>query len=335
MFEASHIYRIKDRQQFLTLIEAQGGHGWRTGQGLSRRTWLEGSWQPLTAPTDETFASLQNVDHPGQRLGTDSISHGELIRSGNRRASRDRSLKTAVSVSRCSWTRTGDWKPYACRWEYWESRRSCSATDLVPHLDPAAIEPGFLIVQKVQLFAQCPRRESNYVTSKSWGLMSWVSYRLSFRSAEDGRRLLPHHPRNTNGFISSLASGQSPFGGKAGVQKAQSTEPIGTEKLRVLGWIWVIGEAKVKSPEGNSLNSVVTDGLRSSQKEVRSFVDLRSICPTSGPTTGGSSNRTRRSRWKPRDRTHRSAERCQSSAMWLNSKAKIIGFTPRGSWAQY
>ncbi len=80
VFEASHTYRLKDRQQFLTVIEAQGGHGWRYQKAyLAER--LEGPWKPLAATKDESFASMRNVEHPDPRW-TDSISHGELLRDG-------------------------------------------------------------------------------------------------------------------------------------------------------------------------------------------------------------------------------------------------------------
>jgi hypothetical protein len=80
VFEASHTYRLKGRGAYLTLIEAQGGHGWRYFKAyLADR--LEGPWKPLAAARDEAFASMRNVEHPKARW-TDSISHGELLRSG-------------------------------------------------------------------------------------------------------------------------------------------------------------------------------------------------------------------------------------------------------------
>lgn len=81
VFEASHTYRLPGREQYLTIIEAQGGHGWRYQKAyLADR--LEGPWKPLAATKDEAFASLRNVKHPDQRW-TDSISHGELLRAGH------------------------------------------------------------------------------------------------------------------------------------------------------------------------------------------------------------------------------------------------------------
>ena len=80
VFEASHTYRLKGRDRYLTLIEAQGGHGWRYYKAyLADR--LEGPWKPLAAIKDGAFASMRNVEHPPERW-TDSISHGELLRAG-------------------------------------------------------------------------------------------------------------------------------------------------------------------------------------------------------------------------------------------------------------
>ena len=82
VFEASHTYRLKGRDQYLTLIEAQGGHGWRYYKAYLAGG-LEGPWQPLAATKDQAFASMRNVEHPAERW-TDSISHGELLRHRGR-----------------------------------------------------------------------------------------------------------------------------------------------------------------------------------------------------------------------------------------------------------
>lgn len=82
IFEASHTYRLRglDKDLYLTLVEAQGGHGWRYYKAyLADR--LDGEWQPLAATKDEAFASMANVRHVGERW-TDCISHGELLRVG-------------------------------------------------------------------------------------------------------------------------------------------------------------------------------------------------------------------------------------------------------------
>jgi len=80
VFEASHTYRLKGQERYLTLIEAQNGHGWRYYKAYTADR-LDGLWYPLAATKDQAFASLRNVTQPAQRW-TDAISHGELIRAG-------------------------------------------------------------------------------------------------------------------------------------------------------------------------------------------------------------------------------------------------------------
>jgi hypothetical protein len=80
VFEASHTYRLKGSNKYLTVIEAQHGHGWRYYKAyLADR--LDGTWTPLAAEKDKSFASMHNVKHPAERW-TDVISHGELLRAG-------------------------------------------------------------------------------------------------------------------------------------------------------------------------------------------------------------------------------------------------------------
>lgn len=80
IFEASHTYRLKGSSKYLTLIEAQNGHGWRYFKAyLADR--LDGPWQPLAAEKDKAFASMLNVKPAGAKW-TDVVSHGELLRTG-------------------------------------------------------------------------------------------------------------------------------------------------------------------------------------------------------------------------------------------------------------
>lgn len=80
VFEASHTYYLKGQNKYLTLIEAQHGHGWRYYKAyLADR--LDGQWIPLAAEKDKSFASMLNVEH-GNKRWTDVISHGELLRPG-------------------------------------------------------------------------------------------------------------------------------------------------------------------------------------------------------------------------------------------------------------
>ena len=80
IFEAGHIYRLKGQDKYLTLVEAQHGHGWRYYKAyLADR--LDGTWKPLADTRDKCFASMANTRPVGTRW-TDSISHGELLRAG-------------------------------------------------------------------------------------------------------------------------------------------------------------------------------------------------------------------------------------------------------------
>ncbi len=81
VFEASHTYKLKGRGQYLTLIEAQNGHGWRYYKAYVADR-LDGDWRPLAAGKDDAFASMRNVTPAGE-WWTDVISHGELLRSGH------------------------------------------------------------------------------------------------------------------------------------------------------------------------------------------------------------------------------------------------------------
>ncbi|MBN1845966.1 MAG: hypothetical protein JW810_09800 [Sedimentisphaerales bacterium] len=81
VFEASHTYKLKGRSQYLTLIEAQNGAGWRYYKAYAADD-LDGPWRELAASRVNAFASMNNVQQTAARW-TDSISHGELLRSGH------------------------------------------------------------------------------------------------------------------------------------------------------------------------------------------------------------------------------------------------------------
>ncbi len=80
IFEASHTYRLKGQQKYLTLVEAQGEGGRRYYKSYEAGR-LDGAWTPLAAPRERPFASPVNIEFGGTRW-TDSFSHGELIRDG-------------------------------------------------------------------------------------------------------------------------------------------------------------------------------------------------------------------------------------------------------------
>ena len=81
VFEASHTYRLKGLNQYLTIIEAgQSGRRYYKAYLADR---LDGRWQPVADTEARPFAGAANVrPAEGVPLWTDNISHGELIRDG-------------------------------------------------------------------------------------------------------------------------------------------------------------------------------------------------------------------------------------------------------------
>ena len=81
IFEASHTYRLKGLDQFLTVVEAQrpGGRYYKAylADGLA------GPWRPLADSLDKPFAGLANTTMANGDRWFDSISHGELLRDGS------------------------------------------------------------------------------------------------------------------------------------------------------------------------------------------------------------------------------------------------------------
>lgn len=79
IFEASCTYKLKDREQYLTIIEAIGpGHRYYKAWLADK---LEGPWESLATTREKAFATVDQVT-PAPNWTT-SISHGELIRSSN------------------------------------------------------------------------------------------------------------------------------------------------------------------------------------------------------------------------------------------------------------
>lgn len=79
IFEASHTYALKGTEQFLTIVEAQGG-GRRYFKGFVANR-LDGEWQPLAATKTDPLVSPVNVVNQSESWAT-SYSHGEFIRAG-------------------------------------------------------------------------------------------------------------------------------------------------------------------------------------------------------------------------------------------------------------
>ena len=80
VFEASHTYRLRGLDKYLTVIEAQAGSRRYYKAYLADR--LDGKWEPLAAGRRKPFAAPANVSQTGGHW-TDSVSHGELIRHGS------------------------------------------------------------------------------------------------------------------------------------------------------------------------------------------------------------------------------------------------------------
>ena len=80
IFEASHTYRIRGMNRYLTLVEAQAGI--RRYYKAYVTDHLDGDWRPLAATREKPFASVANITISSEKWA-ESISHGELIRAGH------------------------------------------------------------------------------------------------------------------------------------------------------------------------------------------------------------------------------------------------------------
>lgn len=79
IFEASHTYRLKGLNKYLTIVEENGRRYYKAY--IAER--LDGEWTPLADTAARPFAGWQNVrPAEGVETWTDNISHGELIRDG-------------------------------------------------------------------------------------------------------------------------------------------------------------------------------------------------------------------------------------------------------------
>ena len=78
LFEASHTYKLKGREQYLTILEAM-----TTGRRYYKAYLadkLDGAWRPLAGTLSKPFAARENIESCPSWI--DSVSHGELLRSG-------------------------------------------------------------------------------------------------------------------------------------------------------------------------------------------------------------------------------------------------------------
>ncbi len=78
IFEASHTYKLKGTNRYLTMVEAQGDRRRYYKAYLADR--LEGPWKALADTQSRPFAGMANVQQ--DKTWTANISHGELIRAG-------------------------------------------------------------------------------------------------------------------------------------------------------------------------------------------------------------------------------------------------------------
>jgi hypothetical protein len=77
IFEASHTYKLKGMDQYLTIVEAQGDRRRYYKAYLANR--LEGPWKGLADSRSKPFAAFSNVEQ--EKEWTANISHGELLRT--------------------------------------------------------------------------------------------------------------------------------------------------------------------------------------------------------------------------------------------------------------
>jgi hypothetical protein len=79
IFEASHTYKLKGTDKYLTVIEEDGRRYYKAY--IADR--LDGEWMPLADTAERPFAGWKNIrPAPEVEPWTDNVSHGELIRDG-------------------------------------------------------------------------------------------------------------------------------------------------------------------------------------------------------------------------------------------------------------
>jgi hypothetical protein len=79
IFEASHTYRLKGLDKYLTIVEENGRRYYKAY--LADR--LDGEWTPVADAAETPFAGWKNIRPArGVEVWTDNVSHGELIREG-------------------------------------------------------------------------------------------------------------------------------------------------------------------------------------------------------------------------------------------------------------
>lgn len=80
LFEASNVYKVAGKNQYLLLVEAIGSDGRRYFRSWTSNS-IAGPWTPLADTESNPFARANNVTFDGTAWTRD-ISHGEMIRDG-------------------------------------------------------------------------------------------------------------------------------------------------------------------------------------------------------------------------------------------------------------
>jgi hypothetical protein len=79
IFEASHTYKLKGMDKYLTIVEENGRRYYKAY--IADR--LDGKWTPLADTAEQPFAGWKNIrPAAGVKPWADNVSHGELIRDG-------------------------------------------------------------------------------------------------------------------------------------------------------------------------------------------------------------------------------------------------------------
>ena len=78
-FEASHTYKLKGVDKYLTIVEENGRRYYKAYLADA----LDGNWTPLADKAEKPFAGWINIrPAKGVEPWTDNVSHGELVREG-------------------------------------------------------------------------------------------------------------------------------------------------------------------------------------------------------------------------------------------------------------